>query len=395
MKKGIRGAMVAVTLFTTVTITFALGVSAQQADMTTSRYSIRELPTLGGTVGAADSINDSGWVAGYSNVSGNRTEHGFLWIDGKITDLGTLGGPNSSVGFPVKNAEGILVGFSQTASADPLHEGWNYSCTVSGHLCQGKNLITLGFVWQNGSMKPLPPFSGGNISEAFGANNSGQIVGIAETGYADPTCMRPQVLDYIAVIWGPDSSMQALNPYGNDQISAAVAINSNGQVVGGSGPCAPLSPSIGAHAVLWQSGSSTATDLGSLGGTTNNVAFGINGEGQIVGISGLVGNTAARAFLWQDGGPMQDLGTLPGDVLSIAYSINDTGQVVGQSCDPTGNCRAVVWQDGVGMTDLNALTGSGTVRLIAAFDINNQGQIVGQAYDQDSGNYTPFLAIPQ
>lgn len=393
--RPIRSARLVVTLLGMVTVTFSSGVSAQQTAVTPASYIVLELPALGGTVGAADSINDSGLVAGYANLSGDRTEHGFLWIDGSITDLGTLGGPNSSVGFPVKNAEGLLVGFSQTASADPLHEGWNYSCRVNGHLCQGKNMITLGFVWQNGLMKPLPPFSGGNISEAFGANDQGQTVGIAETGYADSTCARPQVLDYFAVIWGPDSSMQELHPFGNDHISAAVAINNNSQVVGGSGPCAPLSPSIGTHAVLWQSNSSTATDLGSLGGTTNNVAFAINEQAQIVGISGLVGNATAHAFLWQNGGPMQDLGTLPGDVLSIAYSINDAGQVVGQSCDANGNCRAFVWLKGVGMADLNVLAKSDTARLLSAFDINNHGQIVGQAYDENSGNYTPFLATPQ
>ena len=305
-----------------------------------------------------------------------------------------LGGTNSSVGFPAKNNNGLLVGFSQTANRDPLRENWNYTCTTGGRLCQGKNLITHGFVWQNGKMEPLLPFLGGNISEAFGTNDSAQVVGMAEAGYTDPTCIRPQVLSYFGVVWNPDGSIQRqLQPYGDDHISVAVGINDAGEVVGGSGPCAPLSPSIGAHALLWQNGSTTATDLGNFGGTTNNVAFAINQNGQIVGFSGLPGNTTAHAFIWQNDA-MTDLGTLPGDVFSLALSINNNGQIVGESCDAKGTCRACLWQNG-SPTDLNTLVVAGsTARLLVATDINNEGQIVGQAYDQTSGNTIGFVATP-
>ncbi len=373
----------------------ALLLSLSALGTAQSTYTLSELPALGGTVGAADSINDKGWIAGYANISGDRTEHAVLWMNGTMIDLGTLGGPNSSIGFPAKNSKGALVGFSQTAASDPLHEGWNYFCGPSGSkpLCQGKNLVTRGFVWQNGAMTMLSSL-GGNISEAFGINNSGQVIGFAETSTADSTCARPQVLDYFAVIWEPDGTMQALYPYPGDQISAAVGINNNGQVVGGSGPCASLSPAIGAHAVLWQSGSTSAIDLGNLGGSTNNVAFGINGQGQIVGISALSGNATVHAFLWQNGGPMQDLGALPGDVLSIAYSLNDAGEIVGQSCDANGKCRACLWQNGY-PTDLNALVSPDSAAyLLVAFDVNNQGQIVGQAYDQITGKTLGFVATP-
>jgi probable HAF family extracellular repeat protein len=362
---------------------------------TQTKYTVTELPTLGGTVGGAESINDKGWVAGFANVAGDRTEHAVLWINGAVIDLSTLGGPNSAVGFPAKNSQGTLVGFSQTSATDPQHEGWNYFCGPSGTkpLCQGKNLISRGFIWQNGKMTPLPTL-GGNISQAFGINNSDQVVGVAETDFTDPSCVRPQALDYRAVIWNPNGTMQVLNPIAGDQISGAVGINNNGEVVGASGPCAPLSPSIGAHAILWQSGSRTATDLGNLGGSTNNVAFAINAQGQIVGISALSGNATVHGFLWENGGPMQDLGTLPGDVLSIGYSINDGGQIVGQSCDANGNCRACLWQNG-SPTDLNALISSGSfTSLIVAFDVNNQGQIAGQAYDQVTGKTIGFVATP-
>jgi probable HAF family extracellular repeat protein len=371
----------------------ALELSAQTETQSFSgQYAVTELSTLGGTVGAADSINDKGWVAGFANLPGDRTEHAVLWVNGQVIDLGSLGGPNSSVGFPAKNSAGMLTGFSQTSDTDPLHEGWNYSCTLAGKLCQGKNLISRGFIWQNGSMKALPTL-GGNISQAFGMNNSGQAVGVAETYNEDPTCSKPQVLDYLGVIWNPDGTMQQLAPYPGDHISAAVGINDKGQVVGGSGPCGPLSPSISAHALLWQNG--VPIDLGSLGGTVDNGAFAINGQGQVVGFSGLSGNATAHAFLWQNG-VMIDLGTLPGDVFSLAFSINDSGQVVGESCDPSFNCRAFLWQSATGMLDLNTMSTPGSaVHLLVANDINDQGQIVGQAYDQNTGKASAFVASPQ
>jgi len=59
----------------------------------------------------------------------------------------------------------------------------------------------------------LMPTLGGNNGYATGANNSGQVVGFAETANQDPTCVPPQVLDYEAVIWNPgQGSIQMLPP---------------------------------------------------------------------------------------------------------------------------------------------------------------------------------------
>ena len=38
----------------------------------------------------------------------NPSRHAVLWLDGSIIDLGTLGGPNSSVAWPVKNNRGLI-----------------------------------------------------------------------------------------------------------------------------------------------------------------------------------------------------------------------------------------------------------------------------------------------
>ena len=63
---------------------------------TQTRYVVRALRTLGGTQGGANSITDSGSVMGWSNLPGDQAEHGVLWRGLTMTDLGTLGGPNSA-----------------------------------------------------------------------------------------------------------------------------------------------------------------------------------------------------------------------------------------------------------------------------------------------------------
>jgi probable HAF family extracellular repeat protein len=140
-------------------------------------------------------------------------------------------------------------------------------------------------------------------------------------------------------------------------------------------------------------------DLGTLGGS-NGVAFGINNADQVVGASGISGDTEEHAFLWTDDGDpntddMKDLGTLPGRTLSIAYGINNADQVVGSSSfaediDP----HPFLYSGGV-MRDLNTLIppNSGW-ELREAFEINDKGHIVGRGSNQDGENRAFRLVQP-
>lgn len=365
------------------------------------RYSVQNLGTLGGVLGSsAHSVNNRGLVAGVANVTGDLAEHAALWRDGIITDLGTLGGFNSNVDFPVKNDVGDVAGFAQTSTTDPLGEIFcNFVCSPSGAPCQGSDPSTgtlqscRGFVWRSGRMKALGTL-GGNNSAATGMNNRGLVVGLAENGTQDPNCTLPQALDYEAVTWDPkEDTIHQLPAFSADAIGAALAVNDKDQVVGGSGACGS-GPGLGPiffHAVLWQNDS--VTELGNLGGALNNVAYAINDRTQVVGASDLAGDNTGHAFVWQHG-VITDLGTLPGDFLSAAFGINDRAQVVGQSCDVNFNCRAFLWANGT-MTDLNTLTLPGSsLYLVAAVDINSRGEIVGTAVDQSSGEPLAFQAIP-
>jgi probable HAF family extracellular repeat protein len=354
-------------------------------------YEVVNLGALGGTQSAAWGINNRGWVAGSANLAGDQTEHAFLWREGVMSDLGPAGGLNGSAGWPLKNNVGLIPAFGQTSTADPLDENWNFYCTISGNLCEGTNLIQRGFLWVDGFKIPMPTL-GGNNGSAFGANDWGQVVGLAEKATVDPNCVAPQVLDYEAVIWTPwNNHIMELPPYPGDTIGGAIGINDSGQAVGTSGTCGPVSPAIGLHPLLWQDG--VAIYLGSLGGEIDNLAYAINNQGQVVGASDLPGDTTTHAFFWQNG-TMTDLGTLPGDFYSAAFSINNDAQVAGESCDANGNCRGFLWRNGT-MTDLNTLIPSdSSLYLLSANDLNDRGEIVGEAFDESTGAAPAFLLVP-
>jgi probable HAF family extracellular repeat protein len=354
-------------------------------------YHVVTLASLGGTRSIGNSINDRTWVAGDSRLAGDQTIHASLWFAGRTFDLGTLGGPNSGVIWPVKNTRGKISGIAETADLDPLGEDWSCSAffpSRTGHVCRG-------FVWEHGRMRALPTF-GGTHGFATGTNNRGQTVGWAENTVRDPTCNAPQVLQFRAAIWGPRADqMEELAPLPGDTTSAATAINDRGQVVGISGICSnAVGEYSAAHAVLWEGG--RAIDLGNIGGVAWTTPMALNERGDVVGFANPAGTDPpndfnVRAFIWTKGNGMRSLGTLPGDATSQALGINERRQVVGVSCG--ASCRAFIWEDGA-MTDMNELvaSGSGETLRIAA-DINDRGQITGQTVNANNER-SAFVAFP-
>jgi probable HAF family extracellular repeat protein len=348
-----------------------------------TRYTVSFLGTLGGCCSVPFGINNNGAVEGNSTLPGDQNFHGFFWRDGVITDIGTLGGPNSNGDFGAPygpNERGQLVGNAFTSIPDPFGEDFCFS---------GANLICAPFVWQKGVMTPLPTLGGYN-GVAGDINNRGQIIGLAENAVPDTDC--PGTRQSKPVLW-EKGNIQELPTFPGDPDGQGIAINDLGQAVGISG-IACIQAAFAAHGLLWQNG--TWVDLGNLGGGTFNFPQNINNQGQVVGSSDLPGDTfPGHAFLWTQDSGIQNLGTLPGDVSSGAKDVNDKGQVVGQSCDANMNCRAFLWQNGV-MTDLNAVVpgGGSTFFMIEAVGINSRGQIAVTAFDANTGDCCAFLATP-
>jgi probable HAF family extracellular repeat protein len=362
----------------------------------TAEYVITELGMLGGASGAgASSINNRGWVAGFSTVTlpDGGAMHATLWRAGVPTDLDTLGGRNSAVLWPVKSNGGIVVGVAETADRDPRDEAW--SCSVFFGVDTDRACV--GFVWEQGEMRALDTL-GGTHGFATGANNRGQVVGWAERAEVDPSCNQTdQFLGFHAAVWDTrrGDRVRGLPPLPDDSASSATAINDRGQVVGISGDCADAVGGFTArHAVLWQDG--VPRDIGDLGGEAWNTPMAINNDGVVVGFANSPDAEGDafdyRAFIWTEQGGVRPLGALGPDTRSQALGINDDGQIVGLSRGAAGS-RAVIWRDGV-IRDLKALAPGYNGRLLFANDINDDGVITGQALSAATGQTVAFIATP-
>ena len=366
------------------------------------QYTVARLGSLGGTQSRGMAINALGWVAGWSNQP-DGTRRAALWKEGSLIPIGTLGGPSSTVPWPGLNDAGMVVGVSQTAETDPLHEDW--SCELGGFLPETTDLLCRGFVWQNGETRELPTL-GGNHDFATGVNNLGQVVGWAETPVHDPTCTDAQVLQFRAALWDPKDGSKGkikareLPPFPGDSASAATAINDAGQAVGISGKCDQAVGRFSAlHAVLWDE-NGKVTEIPNLGGTTWHTPMDINAQGDVVGFSNPPGagdpegEFIARAFRWVNGAAKaDDLKALPGDLFSEAFAINAHGQVVGVSFGGASGSRAFIWQNGV-LANLNDLVDIAPDVLVSAQDINDAGQITGRVRNGVTGEILPFVATP-
>jgi probable HAF family extracellular repeat protein len=363
------------------------------------QYQVSFLADLGGN-SRGNSINDREWIAGFSLLGGIPRRHATLWRDSLILDLGTLGGPNrnSNVAWPVKNDRGLIAGISQTNTPEPNSESWSCAAFFGGQF----GFVCLGFVWENGVMRELPPLAGGNNSFATGADNTGHVVGWAENGVHDNQCVAPQVLQFRPVVWGPAiGQIQELPLKAGDTSGSATAINNRGQIVGISGICdQAVGRHTAKHALLWDNG--TITDLGNLGAELWITPMAINQHGDVVGFGATraddLNGDFLRAFIWTRKDGIRQIDPLPNldHVFSQANAINERGQVVGSSCTFEGACQGFLWQDGVlkNLNDPDLIAPGFNGLIVNAQDINNRGEITGRAFNPDTGKIRAFVAVP-
>ena len=161
-----------------------------------------DLGSLGGVCGIPFWIDNSGQVVGESYPPSNQGSHAFLWRkDEGMEDLGTLGGLNSVA--VMINESGSVVGGSDTPTGEP-----------SPH----------AFLW-NGSMHDLGALNG-CASTAWGINARGQVVGNSGVGPGCPT--------QIGFLWEKGGPMVDLNsllvPGPNPLVIAAIEINDQGEI---------------------------------------------------------------------------------------------------------------------------------------------------------------------
>jgi probable HAF family extracellular repeat protein len=385
----------AVTALTLTAAGYAQSAQELQATVRPPRYTITDLGTLpGGTFSLAYVASNNGLVTGLSTVP-DGTQHAVLWYNGRIiVDISKpgLGGPNNGT-FGV-NERGEASGQAETSAKDPNNEnfcgyGTGLKCLPflwqDGVMTQlptlGGNNGTVGginnrgevsgiaetstrdpqcvspqvldfesVIWGpgRGEIRALRPLPGDSVGLGIWINDNGQAVGAS--GSCANTTLLPIPFGPHAVLWESDGSVHDLGNLGGAVVNIAGSVNNQGQVVGASSLTAHSTPFLG-------------TD----------------------------------AFLWTRETGMRDLGRLPGDVASVATGINDEGAVVGVSIDASGNTRPFLWQNGV-MTDLNTLTPAGSpLFLLWASSINSSGEIAGFGVvttGASAGQTHAFLATP-
>jgi|GEM_PF-543900 len=331
-----------------VTIHLTLTLAAGPLSAAVS-YLITDLQPLTGGSAHAQSINDLGEIAGFSDTSiSSRNAVNWTWQQGDITSM-----PHDL---------GQISPF--TAKGDT----WNIKINNLGQVLGNSNMtgINQAVIWDKGSSTGASLDTLGGIpTTGTGINNAGQVLGTNNSTSQAFVWQKDSVTGEVTVT-------PLLTPP-----NSGVTNNNTGQVA------------------LAQNGNLVVLP-GSSGFSVNGATSGINGLNDLGQVAGNRGTTPT---IWLPDGSAISLNG-GGD----AYAMNNAGQVVGQNGNailwyPNSNNPATGWSKQINLNDptLNLLINPLNLRLDQAFAINNLGQIVGVA----SINTAPsvqvdhgFLATP-
>jgi probable HAF family extracellular repeat protein len=240
---------------------------------------LTELPTLAGSGGAANAINDSGEVVGWSYWVPDAP-HAFTWTSaGGIVDLSAVIG---SAAAQSVNKYGAVVGWEQGLTPGTVSVLW----TPAG---------TANF-----------PFSHAN-SQALGINNQGEVVGVQLDSNGNPN--GGYYWNGAGYAW--TTSFTSFYPL--------AGINNNGAAAGQAG-------SVGAY---WSAASGLASTGKLSASDSSSVVEGLNDNTYLVGQSG------GKAFLFDTASQqMYNLSALlpagsPFTSLDSAIAINNGNEFIG------------------------------------------------------------------
>jgi probable HAF family extracellular repeat protein len=255
----------------------------------------------------------------------------FLWQNGVMTRLGTLGGHNGSA--TQINVFGTAVGEVENDLRDP-------GCP--------ERLQFKPVKWQSGKPIELATYAGDPDAVAYAINDLGQVIG--SSGICAPfnPSLQLAMLPLHPLLWERDGSVKYLGTLGGTGrafSNLAININNKGHVVGTS---ALLGDQIN-RAFLWTE-EAGMRDLGAL-----------NSD----------------------------------DVISGAAGINDFDEITGISVPADGPSSAFVWRNGQMTDLNAVVHGARNLHLFVGTSINNDGDIVGMAIDTGTGEVHGFLATPR
>lgn len=263
-----------------------------------------DIGDVGGGVTTSFDISGSGIVTG-SSVTPQNHAHAVLYVNGKLTDLGTFGsidsearGVNDSgqaVGYATdgKTQVAVLASVKKVTVLNDL-PGDNGATPTAisdsgiavGFSGKAGSLITRAVRWSGTQAVDIGTL-GGDSATAYSINKAGDIVGSSTLRSGDAT--------YHAALWHNGQPVDLTPGFASYRVSEACAINALGTAVGWSTPVI----SITRHAYLFSGGQ--AIDLNDridpASGWTLMRADDINFSGQISGTGFMNGNQSdAHAF---------------------------------------------------------------------------------------------------
>ena len=248
------------------------GPSAAPHAFLYDKGALNDLGTLGGGVSLAVVINNRGQIAGVSDVAlppadaassgipyatayGYSLSHLFLYAQGKMSDLGTLGNglmyplgindageivgrvdsaTQAGIARPqaFHYANGSLAALSTLGGDTALAAAINNSSLIVGQSSNvsstnAPNFFLHAVTWQNGKIQDLGTLPGGNHSIALGVNSKGDIVGGST---AEPNSLYDHGFVYHNGVMTDLNALIASNT--GWLLLGAQSINDQGQIVG-------------------------------------------------------------------------------------------------------------------------------------------------------------------
>src|SRR3569833_187405 len=235
-------------------------------------YSITDLGTASPSGVAARGLSSNGKVAGDASLAGTSRplQHGYLWIPS--TNNGSAG---SLIDINPSGSTSAVATNIVTRSLDSQSYAVNAGGVVVGQF-ETEQLKRHAFAWSTGTMQDLGTL-GGNTSFAYGVNDSGTVVGAAQTtlGFSQSQAFRwtaGTMINLGTLVPDPQNAGKFL---GN---SSALAVNKWGVITGFS--INGTAHDSDFHACTWQNGK--ITDLGTAGGRYS-VGRAINANGTVAG----------------------------------------------------------------------------------------------------------------